>query len=163
MRQESPESGSIARVMAESVARRAVDGDLEALWPLIQAFYEIDHHDFERDRIERAIRPLLVDDTYGQVWVLDRAGEVEGYAVVTWSWSVESGGRDCILDEIYVAFRARGRGSKLLSAVFDGARAAGASAVFLETEAHNVRGRSFYQRHGFDVEGCVWMSRSLLG
>jgi len=46
--------------------------------------------------------------------------------------------------------------------VLAGAREAGARAVFLETEAHNERVRSFYQRHGVAVEDSVWMSRSLL-
>jgi hypothetical protein len=33
--------------------------------------------------------------------------------------------------------------------------------VFLETEAHNERVRSFYARCGFEAEESVWMSRSL--
>ena len=139
-----------------------MDGDLDGLWSLVRAFYEIDHHDVDPARIERGLKPLLVDDTYGQVWVVDAAGDLVGYAVVTWSWSLESGGRDSILDEIYVETRSAGTGSRLLSAALAGARQAGARAVFLETEAHNERVRSFYQRHGFAVEDSVWMSRSLL-
>jgi GNAT superfamily N-acetyltransferase len=139
-----------------------VDGDLAGLWPLVRAFYDVDQHDFDPARIERGLTPLLVDDTYGQVWVVDAAGALVGYAVVTWSWSLESGGRDCILDEIYVENRSAGTGSHLLSTALAGARDAGARAVFLETEGHNERVRSFYQRHGFAVDDSVWMSRSLL-
>ena len=91
----------------------------------------------------------------------DSEGGLTGYAVVTWSYSLESGGHDCILDEIYVERRSSGTGSRLLAAAMEGAVEAGARAVFLETEAHNQRVRSFYVRHGFRVEDSVWMSRSL--
>ena len=108
-----------------------------------------------------ALRPMLDDDTLGQVWVVDDEGVLTGYAIVTWTWSLESGGRDCILDEIYVADAGRGRGSALLSHALDHASTFGAMAVFLETEAPNERARGFYVRHGFVVEDSVWMSRPL--
>jgi hypothetical protein len=38
---------------------------------------------------------------------------------------------------------------------------AGASTMFLETEAHNARVRRFYSRVGFVAENSVWMSRAL--
>ena len=88
--------------------------------------------------------------------------EPVGYAVLTWSYSLESGGRDCILDEIYLRERGSGYGSRLLTSVLDAARAAGARALFLETEAHNTRVRGFYARHGLAVEDSVWMATSLL-
>ena len=80
---------------------------------------------------------------------------------VTWSYSLESGGRDCILDEIYVASRSAGLGTGLLAAAMEGARLCGARAAFLETEAHNDRVRGFYIRNGFEIEDSVWMSRTL--
>jgi len=128
--------------------------------PLIRSFYEIDQHEFDESIVRQALIPLLGDDTFGQVWVTDD-GELGGYAVVTWGYSLESGGRECLVDEIYVERRSSGTGARLLDAALDGARKAGARAVFLETEAHNERVRSFYARCGFSVEASVWMSRSL--
>ena len=102
---------------------------------------------------------LLDDDTYGQVWLL---GEHPiGYAIITWSWSLESGGKDCILDEIYVAQQGNGLGAHLLTEVITHARSAGAAAIFLETESANDRARRFYQRHGFEIENSTWLSRIL--
>ena len=150
--------------MTETVAvvRRATTDEVVALLVLIGAFYEIDGHEYDEARVTSALLPLVQDDTYGQVWVLDSSRDLAGYAVITWSYSLESGGRDCILDEIYVAHRTGGDGSRLLEAALVGARGAGARAVFLETEAHNERVRGFYGRHGFEIEDSVWMSRSLL-
>ncbi len=140
--------------------RRATSDDLEPLLPLVRAFYEVDRHEYDESVVRPALIPLLSDDTFGQVWVTDD-GELGGYAVVTWGYSLESGGRECLVDEIYVERRSNGTGARLLEAALEGAKQAGARSVFLETEAHNERVRSFYARCGFGLEDSVWMSRSL--
>ena len=84
-----------------------------------------------------------------------------GYAIVTWSWSLESGGRDCILDELYVTSRGGGLGTRLMTEVINHARRAGAAAMFLETEAPNRRARHFYEQLGFQNEDSSWLSRDL--
>ena len=142
--------------------RRAHLDDLDALLPLVRDFYETDRHHYDESRVVGALRPLLADDSVGQVWIAESSGRCLGYAVVTWSYSLESGGRDCILDEIYVTTTSIGLGSDLLAAVFDGARSQGARAIFLETESHNDRARRFYRRHGFEVDDSVWLSRALV-
>jgi GNAT superfamily N-acetyltransferase len=134
--------------------------DLDALLPLVREFCAADRHEFDADRVTRALRPLLESDAHGQVWLLGDGPA--GYAVVTWGWSLESGGREALLDEIYVRERGGGRGGALLDRVVEAAAAAGAAAMFLETEAHNERVRTFYARHGFEAEQSIWMSRSPL-
>ena len=145
----------------DGVIVRAGVGDEAALLPLIREFYEVDRHAFELDRVLAGLRPLLADDRHGQVWLIrDPGGEAAGYAVVTWGWSLESGGRECLLDEIYVRTPGTGLGGKALEAIVEAAAKAGASAMFLETEAHNERARAFYRRGGFAAEDSIWMSRS---
>ena len=144
------------------VPRRAEPADLEALLRLIAEFYEVDHHPFDRAVVEPALLPMLTDDSLAQIWVLDEEpGDLTGYVIVTWSWALESGGRDCILDEIFVRDQSRGRGSLLVAHALTEARRLGARAMFLETEAPNDRARRFYARHGFLVEDSVWMSARL--
>lgn len=142
-----------------SPVSRADESDHHDLLALIEEFYRVDSHDFDPARIDRGLLPLLRDDTHGQVWIL--GDHPIGYAIVTWSWSLESGGKDCILDEIYVAERGSGLGSHLFTEVIDHARHAGAAAMFLETEAPNERARHFYQRLGFQTEDSTWLSRDL--
>ena len=105
--------------------RRAVTGDLAALLPLIRAFYALDRHAYDEATVTAALGPLLAGDDWGQVWVLDGDSGLAGYAIVTWSYSLESGGRDCILDEIYVADTGHGQGSQLLTRALEEARAWG--------------------------------------
>jgi len=141
--------------------RLATPDDLEPVTALVAEFCEIDGHEFDADRVECALRSLLESDTYGVVWLVVDDERPTGYAVVTWGYAIESGGRDALLDEIYVRDRRRGLGSGLLDALLEDCRGRGLSQIFLETESHNERVRGFYARHGFVVDPSVWMSRPL--
>jgi ribosomal protein S18 acetylase RimI-like enzyme len=141
--------------------RRAALPDHAELIPLIRAFYAVDRHEFDAARVARGLDPLLADDTHGQVWLASDNAAAAGYAVVTWGWSLESGGREALLDEIYVRDRGRGLGRELLRHAMAAAADAGASRMFLETEAHNDRVRAFYAHLGFAREDSTWMSADL--
>lgn len=135
--------------------------DRDALFRLIAEFYEIDGHHFDAARVGAGLEPLLQDDRRGQVWLGVRAGAAVGYTVTTWGWSLESGGLECLVDELYVRERGGGLGGALLRHAMSAAREAGAASIFLETEAPNVAARRFYQRHGFSIEDSVWLSADL--
>lgn len=140
--------------------RRAGSADQTALLELIAEFYEIDGHPFDRSTVVAGLLPLLESDRYGVV-VVAGDGEFDGYAAVVWSYSIESGGPDALLDEIYVRRRSQGIGRRLMDAVFDEVRTRGMRRVFLETEPANQHARDFYQGLGFEVEDSVWMLADL--
>jgi GNAT superfamily N-acetyltransferase len=144
--------------------RRAAAADRAQLIPLIREFYAVDRHPFDLDRVTTALEPLLADDACGQVWLIEEDpggfGPV-GYGLLTWGYSLESGGRDVLVDELYVRERGRGTGARALAQMLERAAAAGARRAFLETESHNERVRYFYGRLGFEVDDSVWMSRDL--
>jgi ribosomal protein S18 acetylase RimI-like enzyme len=136
-------------------------GDYDSIVPLVRSFYELDRHPFDEDVVESGLRPLLEEDPPGFVLVAEENGEIIAYAVVTWGWAIESGGRDALLDEIYVADRSRGIGAEMMYRIMNRSRDAGCRRMFLETESHNRAARIFYTRHGFDIADSVWMSRDL--
>lgn len=138
---------------------RAEPGDLEALLKLIQEFYTIDHHDYDETLLMNSLPDLLDSDEFGLVWKL--GSPAEGYAVVTWGYSLESGGREALIDEIYLRERGTGSGSRLMSHILEDCRRRGIVRIFLETESHNVRVREFYRRAGFEEDDSVWMSMRL--
>ena len=147
--------------MPNAEVRRALPADLDTLVPLAAAYCVEDRHAFDEERVRTALGPLLADDTHGIVLVVAGPDGPCGYAVVTWGYSIESGGIECLLDEIYVADRDRGYGSALLTDCIERAREHGALTMFLETEAHNDAARRFYMRNGFVTEDSVWMGRPL--
>ena len=140
------------------MTRRAGPEDLAHLLDLCREFCAVDGHAFDEPTYRSALLPLLTDDDHGFVLVGDGA-----YAVVTWGWSLESRGRDALLDEIYVRERGIGIGSALLGIAVATARSAGARRVFLETERGNEAARRFYAGAGFVTEDSVWMSLDLDG
>jgi ribosomal protein S18 acetylase RimI-like enzyme len=143
----------------EALIRRATAADLDTLLPLIREFYTVDRHSFDEAKVRRALAPLLAADTYGVVWLIGEPAS--GYAVVTWSYSLESGGRDALLDEIYVSRRGLGLGTRALRAILADLPGRGLTRIFLETESHNRDVRRFYARLGFRQEDSVWMVNDL--
>lgn len=139
--------------------RRAVPGDLDRLVDLHREFCAVDAHPFDIGRATAAFAPLLDDDRHGVVWIVDSP---PAYAVLTWGWSIEAGGAEAVLDEIFVAERDAGVGSSLIQHVLDDGRRRGLSRILLETETHNQRVREFYERHGFRVDASVWMAHEFV-
>jgi GNAT superfamily N-acetyltransferase len=135
--------------------RRADPGDLERLVDLHREFCAVDSHPFDIGRATAALAPLLDDDRYGVVWIIDSPS---AYAVLTWGWSIEAGGPEAVLDEIFVSARDAGVGSSLIQHVLADGRRRGLARVVLETETANHRVRGFYARHGFRVDASIWMS-----
>jgi len=141
------------------VIRRAAINDLDLLAGLAAEFNAADQHPHEEQRVRRALIPLLADDDAGVVYLI--GDPVIGYAVVTWGYSIESGGRDALLDEIYVGSSGEGIGGKALDSILEDLRKRGLPRIFLETERLNEQVRRFYARHGFKEEDSIWMSQWL--
>jgi len=140
------------------VLQRARMEHLPLMLTLVSEFCVTDQHTFDPDRVTRALVPLLEDDAHGVVYLVDNE---QGYVVITWGYSLESGGREALIDEIYLRRRGEGRGGKVMDALFDDMAARGVVKMFLETETHNRRARRFYARHGFDEDDSIWMSRQI--
>ena len=139
--------------------RRGRLEDLDVLAALSAEFNEIDGHAHDDTRVRAALTPLLRDDELGVVYLFGEPAS--GYAVVTWGYSIESGGRDALLDEIYVRPRGQGLGGVAFEGVLDDLRQRGLTRMFLETERPNTKVRTFYTRHGFKEDDSSWMSRDL--
>jgi ribosomal protein S18 acetylase RimI-like enzyme len=71
--------------------------------------------------------------------------------VLTLGWSLELGGRDAFIDELYVkpARRGRGLGTLALATAEAAARRRGVRALHLEVDVTNETARRLYQRVGF--------------
>lgn len=149
----------------EVVIQQATAADLPILLTMAAEYAVAEGSPRTTAGIRRALEPLLRGGPAPGIVLLCRASDLAstplGYAVLTWGWSLESGGREALLDEIFIRHRGRGHGSALLAAVLECAHAAEAGALFLETEGRNLRARSFYARHGFTAEDSIWMRRSV--
>src|SRR5262245_12610320 len=96
--------------------RLAHDTDHAALLDLMEDFNRSERIQMRREVTGPALARLLADPSLGCVIVAD---DHSGYAVLTWGFDLEFGGRDSFLTEIYVVpeRRREGLGRRLLDEV----------------------------------------------
>ena len=143
-----------------SISLRLADpADLPRLLALAQAFHAEDGHALDA-RGEAAMAALLADTDKGRLWLIVAAGEPVGYAALCFGFSIEYGGRDAFIDDIYVVPEARGKGigSRILDLVCAAARDCGCLALHLEVMEDNAGAARLYERHGFRDRSSRLMS-----
>jgi ribosomal protein S18 acetylase RimI-like enzyme len=116
----------------------------------------------ETKHIEKAAEPLLTENPLGVILVAQDE-ELLGYLVMSFGWGIESGGKEALIDEVYISpsSRNQGLGSALAELAIEHAQASGVKAIFLETEKPNNRVRELYVRLGFEQEDSVWLRKKL--
>jgi len=87
----------------------------------------------------------------GRAFVAVEDGLAIGYLALVWGFSLEFGGRDAFVDELYVVpeWRGRGIGSALIEAAEVACADAGAMALHLVAERSNAGAHRLYGRLGF--------------
>jgi ribosomal protein S18 acetylase RimI-like enzyme len=136
--------------------RRARRGDGAALVELQREFY-LEDRIVHTPANARALHRLLRSPQAGVIWVIEsgvgRTRSAIGYVVLTIGYTLERGGRDSFIDELYVQPRSRGRGlgALAIATVEAAARRLGVRAVHLEVDTGNDRARRLYERSGFAV------------
>ncbi|MGX9350531.1 GNAT family N-acetyltransferase [Shimia sp. W99] len=139
--------------------------DFAVLDRLVAAFHG--EMDIKQDDATRtaALRPLLEGSPYGVAYLLGPARAPIGYVIVTFGWSVEFGGLDAIIDEIFIrpAIRGRGVGSDVLIALPKALADAGIRAFHLEVDRDDTTAQKLYLRAGFRArERFMLMSRRMV-
>jgi ribosomal protein S18 acetylase RimI-like enzyme len=116
----------------------------------MEEFNRGENIEMNRNRTSSGLARLIADESLGRVLIVDD-GKVIGYAVLTWGFDLEFGGRDAFLTEIFVAAQTRrhGLGRQLLDEVLASARAAGAGAIHLGVYPHNEPALALYRSAGF--------------
>lgn len=136
-------------------------GDLDRLMPLVAAYHA--HEGIEQDEETRraALMPLLEGSPLGAIWFIGPKIAPVGYVAVGFGWSIELGGMDCFIDEIFVREKVRGRGmaTEALAALIPSLEAAGVRAMHLEVAPANEGARRIYARAGFEERPFGLMTR----
>jgi ribosomal protein S18 acetylase RimI-like enzyme len=138
------------------------EADVALLVAMARSFHEEDGHPL-MPAGEQALRQLVVGDAFGRCWIVYEGEEPVGYAVLTLGFSVEYGGRDGFVDDLYLVPSARGRGigRGVLSFLLDEARALGIGTLHLEVAAENDSAARLYEALGFVATGRRLLSRKL--
>ena len=144
--------------------RLARPEDLDTLLPLVAAFHNEEGITSSEDHRRAAVQPLLEGIPYGAVYLIGPARAPVGYIIVTFSWSVEFGGMDGFVDELFIRPPVRGRGiaSEVLIALPRTLAEAGIRALHLEVDRDNQPAQRLYGRARFHPrERYLLMSKVL--
>ena len=125
--------------------------DLERVLPLMGQFHDEMGFGLDEAHRSRALAPLLGGAPHGAVYLIGPTKAPIGYLVVSFGWSIEFGGLDAMLDEIYLrpSVRSRGIGTEVLHQLMNALREAGVTGLSLEVDAANGAAARFYRKAGF--------------
>ena len=100
---------------------------------------------------EAAIGPLLEGSPLGAAYIFGPRRAPIGYVIVTFGWSVELGGMEGTLDEIFVrpSVRRRGIGGSILHDIGAALSDAGLRALHMRVDAADAPALSLGRRAGF--------------
>lgn len=142
--------------------RLASPNDLDTLLALAQAFHAEDGHVLDLGG-RQALAAIVAGEPMARAWVFELDGRAIGYGVVTLGFSVEHGGRDGFLDDLYLAPEARGRGlgRRAMEFLEGEALRLGIRVLHLEVGRDNARAGALYEGRGFRENGRRLMSKRL--
>ncbi|MFD0857793.1 GNAT family N-acetyltransferase [Roseovarius aquimarinus] len=142
----------------------AKSGDMDRVLPLIAAFHAEAGITLDEAARRAAVEPLLDGSPHGAIYIAGPVRAPIGYAAISFGWSLEYGGLDGILDEIYIrpGVRGRGIGTEILSALPRALGGAGLRTLHLEVARGDDKTRAFYEKMHFEGrDGYILMSRRL--
>ncbi|MGC3936767.1 GNAT family N-acetyltransferase [Roseobacter sp. EG26] len=136
---------------------------LDRLDALVAAFHEENGIALGAEARRAGISPLLDGSPHGVAYLIGPARAPIGYVVITFGWSLEFGGLDGFIDELYIRPGVRGRGiaSETLQTLPRALAAAGLKALHLEVDRDAEKTQRLYGRAGFSARPkSMLMSRA---
>ena len=133
-----------------STTRSATPEDIPALVYLMQEFYAEASYPLDRNWAAASFSTLLGDASLGAVWIVAQDSEPAGYVVLTVRFSMEYGGLDAFIDDLFVrpSYRRGGLGRAALGALFAECERRKVLAVHVEVGHDNVAAHGLYQSYG---------------
>ncbi len=142
----------------------ATEDDAPKLLPLVAAFHAEMEFATTQEQQTAAVAPLLSGSPHGAIWMIGPRKAPVGYIAITFGWSLEFGGMDAFVDELYIrpAVRKRGMGSEALSGLAKALGDGGVRALHLEVDRDDENTQRFYTRARFSRrDKYVLMSKEL--
>ena len=124
---------------------------LDRLMSLVTAFHAEEGIEQDAAARQAALQPLLEGIPHGAAYLIGPPRAPIGYIVISFGWSVEFGGLDGFIDELFIRPGVRGRGiaSEVLISLPSALSSAGLKALHLEVDRANATARRVYARAGF--------------
>ena len=156
-------AGSDEAVM-EGILKAVTLADVDELVFMMTDFYEETATQFEDSKARSAFEKLFNDPRDGRVWFVCHQNEHVGYVVMTVGFSMEFGGQDAFVDDIYIRIdhRGAGLGRSAMVEVIGIAEDLGIHAIHLEVDRQNRRAQQLYRSTGFEARERYFLMTRLL-
>lgn len=130
--------------------RQATAADISVLVDLMADFYAEASFALDHEWAARSFTALLADPARNAAWIAWLGGKPVGHVVLCARHSMEFGGLDGSIDDLYVrpAARRRGIGHALLERLVAHARAQGILALHVEVAPDNAAAQALYASLG---------------
>lgn len=124
---------------------------LEQVLPLVCAFHDEADISLSSDTRRTAIETLLTQPHLGSIWGIYQGQVLVGYVATCPGFSIEIGGMDAFIDELYLVPKVRGQGlgKWVLQFIKTQMRKEGIIALHLIVADSNQRAIELYEREGF--------------
>ena len=76
--------------------------DINIILEMMGDLYALDQIPFGDVSARNALTSLIVDDSFGRIWLINFENKIIGYVILTYGYSIEYHGRDAFIDEIYI-------------------------------------------------------------
>ena len=133
--------------------RLAELSDVPQLLEFTQAYYAFDGLEYVEETAAKALRQLICFEQLGRIWLILLNGAAVGYTALTFGFSLEVGGRDAFVDELFPIEAARGKGigKRVMDFLKAEAYRLGIQALHLEVGRNNERAQRLYKAAGFQA------------
>lgn len=132
------------------IARRVRPEDAPLLLQMSRDFHIEDGSPLD-EAGEATLAHVVAGEPLAPAYILELDGQPAGFFILALGYSVENGGTDGFVDDIYLLpeLRGRGLGREGVALAIEAARDVGIRVLLLEVEAPNERAYNLYCKMGF--------------
>lgn len=129
----------------------ASHNNLQQLLTLVKDFHQFEGVKIGSAALQQSLHRLLSDTSLGRIWLICADSQSVGYIALTFGYSLEFGGKDAFIDELYIQpeFRGLGLGTQTLRQIQQEARMLNIQALHLEVARHNTKAKRLYTQVNF--------------
>lgn len=122
--------------------------DRPVLIEMMREFYGEGGYPLDQEWAMASFSAFLSNEAYGSIWIVSSEHKPAGYGVLTVRFSMEYGGLDAFIDDLFVrpAYRQHGLGQALMEALLDECRRRQILALHVEVGQDNAPAIALYNK-----------------